>query len=460
MMKRVAILVFLAFAALMQMQQVRAQGNNNVIDEVVWVVGDEAIYKSEVEDARIQAQMRGNRLNGDPYCIIPEELAIKKLFLNQADIDSIYATASEVNAQIDYAIQVLVSDLGSEEKVEELYQMSMAEIRNRMYDSMEDDIVSEKMQKEITKKVKATPAEVRRYFKDASPEIIPFVPTQVEVQIITRAPIIPQEEIDEVKAQLREYTERIQSGETQFSTLALLYSEDEGTARQGGEFGFFGKAEVVPEFAAVAFSLTDPTKVSKVVETEYGFHIIQLIEKRGDRLKVRHILRKPKIPQSAVDDCLVMLDSLANDIRTGKSTFDDAAFRLSADKDTRNNKGLMMFQPEPGATPVSRFEMQQLPQEVARVVNRMHVGEISDPFTMIDKSGKTVCAVVKLKTRTEGHKATIADDYQILQDQVLAEKSEEILKKWIEEKQRTTYVRITEGWNNCEFRYPGWVISK
>lgn len=458
-MKMKRFLILLVLMTAFQMGKLSAQ-NNNVIDEVVWVVGDEAIYKSEVEDARVQAQMRGARWEGDPYCIIPEELAIKKLYLNQADIDSIYASGTEVNAQIDYAIEQLTADFGSVERLEESYQMTLAEIRNRMYDSMENDLISEKVQQEITKKVKVTPAEVRRYYKDASPDVIPYVPTQVEVQIITREPIIPQEEIDAVKAELREYAERVQSGQTQFSTLALLYSEDTGTARQGGEYGFFGKAEVVPEFAAVAFSLTDPTKVSKVVETEYGFHIIQLVEKRGDRLKVRHILRKPKVPESAVRECLAELDSIANDIRTGKSTFDDSALRLSADKDTKNNKGLMMYHPSNANTSIAKFEMQQLPQEVARVVNRMHVGEISDPFTMVDGNGKTVCAIVKLKSKTDGHKANMADDYQVLQDQVLQNKRQETLKKWVEEKQRTTYVKISEGWNNCEFRYPGWVISK
>jgi len=433
--------------------------NNNVIDEIVWIVGDEAIYKSEVEDARVQAQMRGSRWEGDPYCIIPEELAIRKLYLNQADIDSIYASSSEVNEQIDYTLEVLSNDLGSLEKVEEYYGMPASRIRERMYDAVSSDIISRKMQNAITEKVKVTPAEVRRYFRDAPSDEVPYVYEQVEVQIITREPEIPQEEIDQIKAELRDFSERVQSGQSQFSTLARFYSDDEVSARNGGELGFVGKGQVVPEFAAVAFSLTDPQKVSKIVETEYGYHIIQLIEKRGDRVNVRHILRKPRVPESSINDCLMQLDTIADRIRSGELSFDVAAQTLSSDKNTKNNRGLMMYQPENENTSISKFEMQQLPREVARVVNGMHINEVSEPFTMLNSQGKTVCAIVKLKTRVEGHKANMADDYQILQEIVLAKKKEEVLRKWIEEKQRTTYVKIFDGWNNCEFRYPGWIIQ-
>ena len=433
--------------------------NNNVIDEIVWIVGDEAIFKSEVEESRLQAQMQGVRWDGDPYCLIPEELAIQKLFITQAVIDSVDASPSEVAEQINYTIQLLTNQYGSTEKVEEYAGMTMSEIRAHMEDNTRNQIITDKMRKKITESVTVTPAEVRRYVRDMPADDIPFIPTQVEVQIITREPQIPQDEIDAVKADLREYTERIQSGSANFSSLAILYSEDPGTARRGGELGFVGRAEVVPEFAAVAFNLTDPAKVSKVVETEYGFHIMQLIEKRGDRVNVRHILRKPKVPASAITEGLTRLDSIADDIRNGKYSFDDAAIRLSSDKDTRNNKGLMMFHPENSNTSVSKFEMQNLPQEVARVIDRMHVGEVSDPFTMITPNGKTVCAIVKLKSRTNGHKATPSEDFQVLQDIVQNKKCEDAIQKWISEKQKTTYVKIFDGWNECEFRYPGWVLK-
>ena len=432
------------------------EAQNNIIDEVVWVVGDEAIYKSEVEEARHDAQLRGIRWEGDPYSIIPEELAIRKLYLNQAKLDSIFVTPDEVNQQLEMRIQSMADQLGGTEKLLEYYGLTMNQLKEKFYESIESEIIVSRVQSKIIDKVKVTPAEVRRYIANISADEIPYVPTQVEVQILTQEPVIPQEEIDIVKERLREFSERIQSGETKFSTLAMLYSEDPGSARLGGECGFKGRGEFVPEFSAVAFNLTDPTKVSKIVETEYGFHIIQLKERLGDMVNVRHILLKPKVPQESIDASLARLDSIADDIRGGDFTFEDAVLYLSADKDTKNNKGLMMYHPEGENTSISKFEMQQLPQDVAKVVSTMHVSEISDPFVMQMSNGKIVCAIVKLKTRISGHKATMVDDYQILQQMVLIDKQEKAIAEWVKEQQKTTYVKISEGWNKGGFKYPGW----
>ena len=432
------------------------EAQNNIIDEVVWVVGDEAIYKSEVEEARHDAQLRGIRWEGDPYSIIPEELAIRKLYLNQAKLDSIFVTPDEVNQQLEMRIQSMADQLGGTEKLLEYYGLTMNQLKEKFYESIESEIIVSRVQSKIIDKVKVTPAEVRRYIANISADEIPYVPTQVEVQILTQEPVIPQEEIDIVKERLREFSERIQAGETKFSTLAMLYSEDPGSARLGGECGFKGRGEFVPEFSAVAFNLTDPTKVSKIVETEYGFHIIQLKERLGDMVNVRHILLKPKVPQESIDASLARLDSIADDIRGGDFTFEDAVLYLSADKDTKNNKGLMMYHPEGENTSISKFEMQQLPQDVAKVVSTMHVSELSDPFVMQMSNGKIVCAIVKLKTRISGHKATMVDDYQILQQMVLIDKQEKAIAEWIKEQQKTTYVKISEGWNKGGFKYPGW----
>lgn len=432
------------------------EAQNNIIDEVVWVVGDEAIYKSEVEEARHDAQLRGIRWEGDPYSIIPEELAIRKLYLNQAKLDSIFVTPDEVNQQLEMRIQSMADQLGGTEKLLEYYGLTMNQLKEKFYESIESEIIVSRVQSKIIDKVKVTPAEVRRYIANISADEIPYVPTQVEVQILTQEPVIPQEEIDIVKERLREFSERIQSGETKFSTLAMLYSEDPGSARLGGECGFKGRGEFVPEFSAVAFNLTDPTKVSKIVETEYGFHIIQLKERLGDMVNVRHILLKPRVPQESIDASLARLDSIADDIREGDFTFEDAVLYLSADKDTKNNKGLMMYHPEGENTSISKFEMQQLPQDVAKVVNTMHVSEVSDPFVMQMSNGKIVCAIVKLKTRISGHKATMVDDYQILQQMVLIDKQEKAIAEWVKEQQKTTYVKISEGWNKGGYKYPGW----
>lgn len=429
---------------------------NSVIDEIVWVVGDEAIYKSEVEEARQEAQMRGIQWDGDPYCLIPEQLAVNKLFLNQAELDSIFATDDDVSQQVEYYYKEMVNQAGSEDKLEEYYGMTSDQIKSRLYETRRQEYIISKVRDKIMSRVKVTPAEVRRYIKDIPADEIPDIATQVEVQIITQNPVIPQEEIDAVKTELRSYIDRVQSGEVSFSTLARLYSEDPGSARNGGDCGFFGRGEMVPEFSAVAFNMTDPNKISKIVETEYGFHILQFVERLGDRVRVRHILRKPRIPMESINNCLARLDTIADNIRNGNHTFEFCVAAYSQDKDTRNNNGLMSHRPDPSSPGISKYEMQELPQDIAKVVAKMHVGEISDPFVVQLANGKTICAIVKLKNKINGHKANMAEDYETLYQIVSEMRQQQALEKWIREKQRTTYVRISEGWNDCDFKYPGW----
>ena len=432
---------------------VQMVAQDNVIDEVVWVVGDEAILKSDVEEARMYFMMSGTNIEGDPYCVVPEQLAIQKLFLHQAAIDSIDVTEQEVFNELEREINMRVNQFGSREKMEEYYGKTSTQIREQLRETVRDRMVMERMQETILGDIKLTPSEVRRGFSKMSGEEIPFVPTQVEVQIITQQPEIPIEEIERVKAELRSYAERVNNGEAQFSTLAVFYSQDTESARRGGELDFFGRGEMVPEFSNVAFNLTDPNKVSKIVETEFGYHIIQLIEKRGDRMRARHILRKPEVSAESLQASLEKLDSVAKAIRSGEMEFNDAV-QLSADNNTRKNFGLMSNE----MTLSSRFELQELPQEVAKVVYTMNVGEISEPFVMIDKkTGKEICAIAKLKSRIEGHKANPNDDYQVIKDVMIAKMKQQKLEEWIKKKQETTYVRINENWCDCEFQYPGWV---
>lgn len=445
---RAIALLALAFSG-----SLAALAQDNVIDEVVWVVGDDAILKSEVEEARLNAIYERRQFDRDPYCVIPEEIAVQKLFLHQAALDSIEVSESEVIQQVDYMTNVYITNLGSREKMEEYFNKTSSQIRETLRDNARDGLRVQKMQQKLVGEIKVTPAEVRRYFKDLPQDSIPYIPTQVEVQIITQQPKVPLEEIEDVKRRLREYTERINNGES-FAMLARMYSEDRGSALNGGELPFYGRGQLDPAFANVAFNLQDPNKVSKIVESEFGFHIIQLMEKRGERIKVRHILLKPHIPQTALDAANARLDSIADDIRNNKFSFEDAASILSHDKDTRNNHGLL---PNPNNN-TSKFEMQELPPEIAKVVDQMKVGEISEAFTMIpQKTGKEECVIVKLKSRTNGHKATISEDYQSLKAIVLEKRRDEVLDKWIREKQKHTYVRINENWRNCTFKYPGWI---
>ena len=428
----------------------------SVVDEVIWVVGDEAILKSDVEVMRLQAEAEGVRFPGDPDCAIPEQIALQKLYLHQAAIDSIEVTESEVNQSVDQQINYWLQMVGgSKEKLEEYRKQSITQMRASMHDDFRDRQLIQKMQEKLVEGIKVSPADVRTFFMNVPEDSIPFVPTVVEVQIVTQTPRVEQEEINRVKDVLREYTDRVNRGETTFATLARLYSEDPGSARQGGELDYSGRGMLDPAFANVAFNLTDPKKISKIVETEFGFHIIQLIDKRGDKIKCRHILLKPKVSSEAITKAQLRLDSIGNDIRAGKFSFDEAATFISDDKDTRSSKGLMANTSEAGRT--SKFRMQDLPTEIARVVDTLKVGQVSEAFQMTNSKGKTVCAIVMLKSRVEGHRATITEDFQAMKEVVLRNRREAYLKDWVKEKLKTIYVRVNDRYKDCTFEYEGWI---
>ncbi len=430
----------------------------SVVDEVIWVVGDEPILLSDVEMARMQAEMEGVKWEGDPDCTIPEQLAVQKLFLHQAAIDSIEVSESEVAQSVEHQISAWLQMVdGNKERLEEYKRKSLAELRISLHDDFKDRLLIEREREKLVEDITVSPADVRRYFSELPEDSIPMVPTEVEVQIITRTPKVEQAEIDRIKNELRNYTEMVTSGQTSFTALAKLYSEDPGTARMGGEFpDYVGRGMLDPAFANVAFNLTDPKKISKIVETDSGYHIIQLIDKRGDKIKVRHILLKPNVSNEAIEAASMQLDSIADEIRAGKFTFEQAASFLSDDKDTRNNNGLMANTTESGRT--SKFQLRNLPSEIARVVDTLKVGEVSAPFQMInEKNGKLVCVVAKLKSRVEMHRATITEDFQTMKNIVLAKRKEEFIKDWIKDKIKNTYIRINDRYKNCNFEYQGWV---
>lgn len=429
----------------------------NTLDEVIWVVGNEVILRSDVEYQRMNAELQGQKIDGDPYSVIPEQLAIQKLFLTQAAIDSIEVSESDVMSMANEQLEYMIQMAGSEEKLEEYRGIPIKQIKSEIVKYyIENEKIKEAKAKIIGDK-KITPAEVRRYFKNMPADSLPFIPMQVEVQILTRAPEVSEAETERVKNELLDYAQRVNSGESSFSTLARLYSEDEGSARQGGEIGFRGRAETVPEFSSVAFSLTDPKTVSKIVKSEYGYHIIQLIGRKGDKVNVRHILRKPKLTDEEIKETIMKLDTVVSEIRDKKFTFEDAVQAISDDKDTRNNRGLMANTDMQTGMQTSKFQMKDLPQDVAKVVDKMHIGDISDPFTMINGKGIKVCAVVMLKNRYPGHKADITEDFQMLTDIVSQKKQADKLDEWIRDKQKTTYVSIKEDWKKNDFKYPGWI---
>jgi peptidyl-prolyl cis-trans isomerase SurA len=460
--KRILVLLvqLISLVSLVKAQQpadstVAANPTGTIVDEVIWVVGDEAILMSDVEAMRIQGQQEGLHWSGNPDCSIPEQIAVQKLYLNQAIIDSIQVTDAEIAQAVEQYLDNMINAIGSREKLEEYHKKNLSQIRADLRESYRERQLVQGMQQKLVQNITVSPAEVRRYFKDLPQDSLPFVPTEVEVQILTQQPKVEQEEINRVKDELRNYTDRINKGEASFQTLARLYSEDPGTARRGGELDYTGRGMLDPAFANVAFGLTDPKRVSKIVESEFGFHIIQLIDKRGDKIKVRHILRKPVVSDDAVTKALARLDSIRTDIVDGKFTFDTGASIISDDKDTRNNHGLMANVTQEGRT--SRFKLADLPAEVAKAVDTLSVGAISKPFKMINERGKTVCAIAKLKNRIDGHKATITEDFQVMKNLVLNKRRNEVLHDWVVKRIKSTYVRINDRYRDCQFEYEGWV---
>lgn len=447
------IYTFLLLVAAMVSTPV-AQAQDNVIDEVIWIVGDEAILKSEVEEERLRAQYEGQQISGDPYCVIPEQIAIQKLFLHQAEIDSVVANESSVSHQVDMRINYYISQIGSKEKMEEYFRKTSSEIREEMMTTVRNQMIIQQMQQKLTEHIKPTPAEIRRYYNSLPEDSIPMMPAAVEVQILSFEPPVPVEETERIKSRLREFTERVNSGKADFAMLARLYSEDTESAKRGGELGFVGRGQLVSEFADVAFNLNDPKKVSRIVQTEYGYHIIQLIEKKGERINCRHILLRPRISADDKINAINRLDTISQKIKAGEMTFEQAVIRYSEDKNTAMNAGVMT-NPNTGST---RFEYQDLAPEIAKQIYSMQEGDISAPFVMMDQQrNKEVCAIVRLRKKTDVHRANLTDDFQTIKGMLEQKLSAEFIHNWILQKQKTTYVQIDPKWAGCDFQYPGWI---
>lgn len=430
---------------------------DNIIDQIVWVVGDQPILKSDVEKMKGSMREAGEWDEHSEECKLPEIIALQKLYLHQADLDSIYVTEAQVNSSLtNFFESRVLPNFGTEERFTQLTGQTSRQWRENYREEMRNRMRTEQVQQRIVDGVKVTPAEVRAFVKTLPTDSLPMIAEQVEVQILTETPVAPKEEVQRVEERLRDYTQRVNNGES-FAMLARLYSQDEGSARQGGELGYTAKSRWVPEFANVAFSLSDPKKVSRIVRTEFGYHIIQLIDKKEDKVNARHILLKPVVPDSLFTRGLARLDSIRQDMIEAKFTFEEAVVALSDDKKTRNSRGIMTEETPMGIS--SRFEMRNLPTEVARAVSGLQVGELSRPFIYTNGDGKQVMAIVKLKNRIPQHRANVENDFAILQDIVLERKRQQKLQNWVAEKQKNTYVTISEGWKNCEFVHPGWVLK-
>lgn len=438
------------WAMLFVPQLLKAQ--SNVIDEVIAVVGDSPILRSDVESQYQQVMMQGSNYAGDLKCHIFEQLLLQKLLLEQAKIDSVEVSENTVISYVDRQINEFINRAGSKEKLEEWLNKPLYQIKQEQRNIIRDQLITQQMQGNITGDIKVTPSEIRSFYRSHS-DTLPQVPAQFEVQQITVYPQISVEETEAVKARLRDFQRQVNEGRD-FATLAVLYSEDPGSAARGGEMGYMSRAEFVPEFAQVAFNLQDKNKISKIVETEFGFHIIQLVDRQGDRINARHILLRPKAKPEAIEEAKRRADSLATVIRNGDMSFEEVALRYSMDKDTRANGGTMV-NPQNQST---KFQVQQIAADIYRQVEKMKPNDISNAFLMKDERlGKDYYAIIKLKSFNEPHKANLQDDYQLLQSLLEEEKSQDSFKKWITKRQQENYISISPNWINCEFEFKGWV---
>ena len=451
-------LIPLFFCLLMGGTALRAQ---NVVDEVAWIVGDEPILRSDIERQRLYYESMGQRFQGDARCMIPEQMAVQKLFLNQAEIDSVVPEARIIDQEVTRWLQQVTNELGGREKVEEYLGQSYAKIREERRKIVAEELTVMQMQQKLVGEVSVAPSEVTRFYDSVNKDSLPFMPATVEVAIITLKPKISLTDIDRVKERLIDFTKKINAGEYDFATLARLYSQDNESAVRGGELGFLGRAELEPEFANVAFSLRDPTKVSRIVQTKKGYHILQLVEKRGDLINVRHIMLRPDIDTEEFDKATARLDSIARTITADSLTFQEAAMLYSFDEETRLAGGQMVNANQQSQNyGTARFELADLPQEVSAAISPLAVGSMTKPFTMYDKNNNAVVALARLQARHPGHRANVVDDYQVVKSMVETKKRADMIENWIKEKQKSTFVSISPGYRNCDFNYPGWVERK
>lgn len=422
-----------------------------IIDRVVAIVGKNTVLQSEIETQLLQMQAQGAPLRANSRCQILEELLEQKLMINQAVIDSIEVSDSDVEMEMNSRLQYFIRQIGSEQALEEYYNKSLLEIKEDLRDIVRDQLVTRDVQQEIAGSITVTPSEVRSFFNRLPTDSLPMINSQVELRQIIKYPEYSETEKFEVKDRLNQLRQRIAGGDD-FSTLAILYSQDPGTSRKGGELGFVSKTDLVPEFANVAFSLKD-SRVSQVFESEFGFHIVQLIDRRGDMVNVRHILMVPTATAEAKEKAKKQLDSLTQAIRLDSINFRLAAAKYSDDKDTRLSGGLLINQ----NTGSSRFELDQLDPADYVAIKDLKIGEISNTFETKDDKGKPVYKILYLASQTKPHRANLKEDYDILQEMALMDKRMKAVDDWVREKQKRTYVRIDDAFKNCTFQNPDWL---
>lgn len=443
------ILLSLAFSG--TFGQVIGQNDTIVIDRILAVVGSHAILQSDVENTYQQSIIEGRQLPGDAKCGILEGLMQSKLILDQAELDSVEVSDKEVETALNRKLAAFVQQAGSEKAIEDYFRMSMAEIKKDFFPDVKEQLLTERMTAELTTDVRITPSAVQKFYKNINEDEAPRIPEQIEIRQIVLKPVISDEERKRVIDQLNDYREQILAGKS-MATIAILNSEDEGSRSLGGALGYKRRSELVPEFTAVAFNLRGD-EVSRVVKTEFGYHLIQVIDRKGESINARHILLRPKVSEEGKRATKSRLDSIVQSIRAGEIEFNQAALKYSTDEATFANGGLMINYMN-GST---KFEPKDIPPRMLVEINKLKIGEYSDPFESQDNNMNTVFKIITIKSRLEAHQIDIKTDYQYIQQMALMEENAKALNKWLEGKQKSTFIRVHQDYQGCEFNLPGWV---
>ncbi|MFP4023270.1 MAG: peptidylprolyl isomerase [Thiohalospira sp.] len=423
-----------------------------VADRIIANVGDKIILQSDIENQVIQLMAQGYQGKTDMKCEVFEELLIQKMLLIQAELDSIQIGVNQIESELDQRLNYFIRQIGSQEKLEEFYKKSMIEIKEDFRPLIREQMLTQMMQSNLVQDIVVSPKEVEKFYKNMPKDSIPMVNTQYQINQIAVYPPENEKSRAEAREKLLDIRQRIIDGE-RFSTLAVLYSEDPGSARKGGELGFRTRDELDPEFAKAAFRLTDDGGVSRIVESEYGFHIIQLIAKQGSQVNVRHILIIPKVDIEQKVAAKNKLDSITDLIRNDSLTFTQAALRFSEDEQSRLNDGLMV-NPKNSSL---KFNLDELPRGEYNIVKDLKPGEISEPFETVDDKGKPVFKVVKIDKKIEAHKANLKDDYEMIEEIAEMEKKQKKFENWLEERKKKTYIHIDDSFINCKFLEDGWI---
>jgi peptidyl-prolyl cis-trans isomerase SurA len=430
--------------------QVSAQ--DKVVDQVVAIVGNNPILKSDVENVYLQRQMQGDVSDGDMKCEILEDLLIEKLLVAEAELDTnITVTEAQINRTMDGQIQRYLQYAGSVEELERNMGKKLPQIKADMKEMISNQLLTQQMRQKIIGDLTVTPSEVRYFYRGMKEDEKPNVKPQLEYAQIVLIPRVSQEEDMRVKARLRDFKKRVETGKTSFATLAIMYSEGP-SAKNGGEMDYMGRGQLDKSYADAAFNLKGD-RISNVVRSEFGYHIIQVVDRKGQKLKTRHIIMKPKVDAEELEKATNALDSLATGIRKKEISFEQAAYLYSGDKDSKNSGGLVL-NPNTMAT---RFDLSQLNPADSKVLKEMKIGEISEPFEAVDAKGRKVVKIVMLKNRIKAHRADLKNDYKLISDRFLNKKQEQTLDKWIGKQQSDTYIHIDESYANCNFRFSNWV---